>query len=79
MKTPYNNGKIKIGSEVYLNKIVNPPYIEYDEDMLELQSYLIHDPRILNREYWIKRVYIMFILFVLTVMLMAHWYDRHNT
>jgi len=70
--TPYNNGKIKIGSEVYLNKIVNPPYIEYDEDMLELQSYLIHDPRILNREYWIKRVYIIFLLFVLTVMLMAH-------
>jgi hypothetical protein len=70
--TPYNNGKIKIGSEVYLNKLVNPPYIEYDEDMLELQSYLIHDPRILNREYWIKRVYIMFLLFVLTVMLMAH-------
>ena len=71
-ETPYNNGKIKIGSEVYLNKLVNPPYIEYDEDMLELQSYLIHDPRILNREYWIKRIYIMFLLFVLTVMLMAH-------
>ena len=70
--TPDNNGKIKIGSEVYLNKLVNPPYIEYDEDMLELQSYLIHDPRILNREYWIKRVYIMFLLFVLTVMLMAN-------
>jgi hypothetical protein len=70
--TPYDNGKVKIGNAVYLNKLVNPPYIEYDEDMLELQSYLIHDPRILNREYWIKRVYIMFILFVLTVMLMAH-------
>jgi len=70
--TPYNNGKIKIGSEVYLNKLVNPPYIEYDEDMLELQSYLIHDPRILNREYWLKRVYIMFLLFVLTVLLMAN-------
>ena len=71
-ETPYNNGKVKIGDAVYLNKLVNPPYIEYDEDMLELQSYLIHDPRILNREYWIKRVYIMFLLFVLTVMLMAH-------
>jgi len=70
--TPYNNGKVKIGNAVYLNKLVNPPYIEYDEDMLELQSYLIHDPRILNREYWIKRVYIIFLLFVLTVMLMAH-------
>jgi hypothetical protein len=70
--TPYDNGKVKIGNAVYLNKLVNPPYIEYDEDMLELQSYLIHDPRILNREYWIKRVYIIFLLFVLTVMLMAH-------
>ena len=71
-ETPYDNGKVKIGNAVYLNKLVNPPYIEYDEDMLELQSYLIHDPRILNREYWIKRVYIAFLLFVLTVMLMAH-------
>ena len=71
-ETPYNNGKIKIGETVYLNKLVNPPYIEYDEDMLELQSYLIHDPRILNKEYWLKRVYIAFLLFVLTVMLMAH-------
>ena len=70
--TPYNNGKIKIGNEVYLNKLVNPPYIEHDEDMLELQSYLINDPRILNREYWIKRVYIAFLLFVLTIILMAH-------
>jgi hypothetical protein len=70
--TPYDNGKVKIGNAVYLNKLVNPPYIEYDEDMLELQSYLIHDPRILNREYWIKRVYVMFLLFVLTVMLMAN-------
>ena len=70
--TPYNNGKVKIGDAVYLNKLVNPPYIEYDEDMLELQSYLIHDPRVLNKEYWLKRIYIMFLLFVLTVLLMAH-------
>ena len=70
--TPYNNGKIKIGDAVYLNKLVNPPYIERDDDMLELQSYLIHDPRVLNKEYWLKRVYIVLLLFVLTVMLMAH-------
>ena len=70
--TPYNNGKIKIGDAVYLNKLVNPPYIERDDDMLELQSHLIHDPRVLNKEYWLKRVYIVLLLFVLTVMLMAH-------
>ena len=71
-ETPYNNGKVKIGDAVYLNKLANPPYIERDEDMLELQSYLIHDPRVLNKEYWLKRVYIVLLLFVLTVMLMAH-------
>ena len=70
--TPYNNGKVKIGETVYLNKLVNPPYIERDDDMLELQSYLIHDPRVLNREYWLKRVNIAFLLFVLTVLLMAN-------
>ena len=70
--TPYNNGKVKIGETVYLNKLVNPPYVERDDDMLELQSYLIQDPRILNREYWFKRVYIAFLLFVLTIILMAH-------
>ena len=45
MDVPYNNGKIKIGSQYDRNPL-RPKYIEYDEDMLELQSYLIHDPRI---------------------------------
>lgn len=72
METPYNTGKVKIGSAVFLNKLVNTPYVEQDEDMLELQSYLIHDPRILNKIYWLKRIYVVFILFILTVMLMAN-------
>ena len=70
MDVPYNNGKIKIGSEYYLNPL-RPKYIEHDEDMLELQSYLIQDPRILNRQYWAKRIYILFLLFILIIMLMA--------
>jgi len=69
--TPYNNGKIKIGNEAYLNKLANPPYIERDEDMLELQSYLIQDPRLLNKEYWSKRIYLVVLLFVLTAILLA--------
>jgi hypothetical protein len=70
MDVPYNNGKIKIGCAYYLNPL-RPKYIEHDEDMLELQSYLIQDPRILNRQYWAKRVYVAFILFLLIIMLMA--------
>jgi hypothetical protein len=70
--TPYNNGKVKIGDAVYLNKLANPPYVEHDEDMLELQSYLIHDPRVLNKEYWAKRIYVAVLLFVSVIILMAN-------
>ncbi len=70
--TPYNNGKVKIGDAVYLNKLANPPYVEHDEDMLELQSYLIQDPRILNKEYWAKRIYVAILLFVSVIILMAN-------
>ena len=40
----YNNGKIKIGSEHYLNPL-RKKYIEEDHDMLEIQKYLIHDQK----------------------------------
>jgi len=69
---PYNNGKVKIGDAVYLNKLANPPYVEHDEDMLELQSYLIQDPRILNKEYWAKRIYVAILLFISVIILMAN-------
>lgn len=72
MKISYNNGKVNIGSAWYLNKIINPPYVESDADMLELQSYLIQDPRVLNKEYWAKRIYIAVLLFVLVIILMAN-------
>ena len=72
MKVPYNNGKVSIGSAWYLNKLVNPPYVEHDDDMLELQSYLIQDPRVLNKEYWAKRIYVGVLLFVCVIILMAN-------
>jgi hypothetical protein len=70
MDVPYNNGKIKIGSAYYLNPL-KPKYIEYDRDMLELQSYLIQDPGSLNRQYWANRIYMVSLLFILIIMLMA--------
>ncbi len=63
--TPYNTGKVKIGDAVYLNKLVNQPYVESDMDMIRLQSYLINDPGRLKREYWAKRVYVVIALVVL--------------
>jgi len=70
MNLPYNNGKIKIGSAYYLNPL-KPKYIEQDVDMLEIQSYLIHDPRVLNKHYWTVRIYTVTVLFMLTVALMS--------
>ena len=71
MDVPYNNGKIKIGCEYYLNPL-RPKYIEYDMDMLELQRYLIQKPGSLNRQYWANRIYLLILLFILILMLMAN-------
>lgn len=70
MNVPYNNGKIKIGSAYDLNPL-KPKYIEQDVDMLEIQSYLIYDPRVLNKHYWTVRIYTVIALFVLVVTLMS--------
>lgn len=70
--TPYNTGKVKIGDAVYLNKLVNQPYVEEDMDMIRLQSYLLQDPSRLKREYWTTRIYLILVLFVMTVILLAN-------
>jgi hypothetical protein len=62
----YNNGKIKIGSEHYLNPL-RKKYIEEDPDMLEIQKYLINDPVLLNRQYWTERILLFISCFVLLI------------
>jgi hypothetical protein len=56
---PYDNGKIKMGINYQA-----PRYVEQDPDMLNLQSYLIEDPKILNLHYWINRIYVFLVAFV---------------
>jgi hypothetical protein len=64
MNIPYDTGKVKIG--LYYQK---PMYIEEDDDMLRLQSYLIYEPALLKRRYWENRILIglstLVLLFVL--------------
>lgn len=72
MKTPYDTGKVKIGETAYLNKLVNRPYMEEDMDMLRLQSYLIHDPARLKREYWFNRTLLLGSIFVCLIILLAN-------
>jgi hypothetical protein len=66
MNIPYRTKSgVKIG--VYYQK---PKYIEEDMDMLRLQSFLIHDPDRLKRDYWVNRVLIGLSLFVCTCILL---------
>ena len=65
----YNNGKIKIGSEYYLNPL-RSKYIEQDRDMLNLQTYLIGDPAKLRRDYYITRALELFGAFILLIILL---------
>jgi hypothetical protein len=60
MTVPYNNGKIKIGINYHPKR-----YVETDPDMLTLQSYLIEDPVRLNRRYWLNKLYLAAMLFLL--------------
>ena len=60
MTVPYNNGKVKIGVNFQPKR-----YVETDNDMLTLQSYLIEDPARINRRYWLNKAYLCGMLFLL--------------
>jgi len=65
----YNNGKIKIGSEYYLNPL-KPKYVEQDKDMLLIQKHLISDPALSNREHLITRCFELVGALILLVVLL---------
>lgn len=66
MNIPY-----KTKSGVQIGKYYQPPkYVEYDDDMLKLQSYLIYHPAKLKRQYWINKLLIVFSIFVLCVVVL---------
>lgn len=44
-------------SGLQIGKYYQPPkYVEEDCDMIQLQSYLIHDPVKLKKQYWINKI-----------------------
>lgn len=66
MNVPY-----KTKSGVQIGKYYQPPkYVEQDDDMIRLQSYLIYDPARLKRQYWTNKLLIMFSVFVLCVVVL---------
>lgn len=57
MNVPYNNGKVQIGK--YYQK---PMYVEYDDDMLLLQTSLVGNVKAIRRNRLLNVLYITFIL-----------------
>lgn len=66
-----NNGKVLIGSQYDKNPL-KPKYIEQEPDMLELQKWLICDPKKLRFEYWCKVVYTGVLVFGLFGIILFH-------
>jgi len=65
MRVPFNNGKIKLGQYYEPSQ-----YIESDPDMLLLQSYLIGDPKIRRKQFYVKVAYwSLLVLIVLIIWL----------
>ena len=63
MNTPYNTGKVQIGK--YYQK---PLHVEQDDDMIELQGYLLGKSKAARMERIAKRIY--FGMVVVCVILM---------
>lgn len=57
MNVPYNNGKVQIGK--YYQK---PMYVEYDKDMLLLQTSLVGNVKAIRRNRLFNVLYIAFVL-----------------
>jgi len=66
-----NNGKVLIGSR-YDENPLKPKYIEQDPDMLEIQKWLIHDPRQLRFAYWCKVAYVGLLVFSVFILILFH-------
>jgi len=57
MTTPYNTGKVLIGSNYHANPL-KPKYVEYDNDMLLLQHALVGNTKQYRRDKLMWRIYI---------------------
>jgi len=66
-----NNGKVLISSR-YDENPLKPKYVEYDLDMLEIQKWLIGDPKKLRFQYWCNIAYIFALVFVVLVIILKN-------
>jgi hypothetical protein len=70
MTTPYNTGKVLIGSNYHANPLKRK-YVEYDNDMLLLQHALVGNTKQYRRDKLLWRIYIGVLGVALFVLLLA--------
>lgn len=70
MTTPYNTGKVLIGSNYHANPL-KPKYVEYDADMLLLQHALVGDTKQYRKDKLLWRIYVGVLGVALFVLLLA--------
>ena len=58
---------------IQIGKYYKPPkYVEEDSDMLRLQSYLIGDPAMLKRQYWLGVAYKVGLICIVLILVLAN-------
>jgi hypothetical protein len=66
VRTPYDNGKVKIG--LYYEP---PKYVEQDPDMIAIQGWFIGDNKAARRAYWANFSYIALLFVAVVLMLLS--------
>jgi len=73
LKSSPNNTPYMTSTGIQIGKFYQKPkYVEEDSDMLRLQSYLIGDPAMLKRQYWLNVVYKFGLIFVLLILILVN-------
>ena len=73
LKSSPSNTPYMTPTGIQIGKYYQPPkYVEEDSDMLRLQSYLIGDPAMLKRQYWLWFTYKIGLVCLVLILVLAN-------
>jgi hypothetical protein len=73
LKASPNNIPYMTSTGIQIGKYYQKPkYVEYDNDMIRLQSYLIGDPSMLKKQYWIGVAYKISIAIAILIIVLVN-------
>ena len=73
LKSSPSNTPYMTSTGIQIGKYYVPPkYVEEDSDMLRLQTYLIGDPAMLKRQYWLWVTYKIGLVCLVLILVLAN-------